>query len=56
MDNDNVYPMNTNLMKYYDTSLFIPKGDFTFNKACYELMVSDILGLCKISKSIVNGR
>mgnify|MGYP006925747094 CR=1 FL=1 len=39
--------MNIDLMKYLDMSLFVPKVNFRFNKACYYFMV-DILGLGKI--------
>ena len=53
MDSDNVNPMNIDLVKYPDTRLFMPKGYFTFNKACYQLMVSDILGLCNISLAVL---
>ena len=44
--NDNLIMMNENLKKYPDASLFVPKSYFTFNKACYDLMVDDILGVC----------
>ena len=31
----------------------MPKGYFTFNKTCYQLMVSDILGLRKTSLQVL---
>ena len=49
LDNDDLIMMNANLKKYSDVNLFMPKSDFTFNKACYDLMVDDILGVCKIT-------
>ena len=53
MDSDNVNPMNINLVKYPDTRLFMSRGCFTFNKAYYQLMVSDVLGLRKISLEVL---
>ena len=47
--NDNLIMMNEKLKKYPDASLFVPKSYFTFNKACYDLMVNDILGVRKIT-------
>ena len=49
MDSDNVNQMNIDLVKYPDARLFMPTGYFAFNKACYQLMVGDILGIHKIS-------
>ena len=53
MDNDNVNPMNIDLVKYLNARLFMPRGYFTFNKACCQLMVDDILGLRKISLKVL---
>ena len=49
LDNDDLNMMNANLKKYPDVNLFMPKSYFTFNKACYDLMVDDILGVRKIT-------
>ena len=46
MDDDHLIMMDANLKKYPDASLFVPKSYFTFNNACYDLMVDDILGVC----------
>ena len=45
--------MNENLEKYPDASLFVPKRYFTFNKACYDLLVDDMLGVRKISLELL---
>ena len=49
MDYDHLIMMIANLKKYPDVSLFVPKSYFTFNKACYDLVVDDILGVRKIT-------
>ena len=49
LDNDDLNMMNGNLKKYPNVNLFMPKSYFTFNKACYDLMVDDILGVRKIT-------
>ena len=51
--NDNLIMMNEKLKKYPDASLFVPKSYFTFNKACYNLMVDDMLGVRKISLELL---
>ena len=45
--------MNENLKKYPDASLFVPKSYFTFYKACYDLMVDDMLGILKITLELL---
>ena len=47
IDDDHLIMMNANLKKYLDAN--VTKSDFTFNKACYDLMVDDILGVRKIT-------
>ena len=53
LENKNLIMMNENLKKYPDASLFVPKSYFTFNKACYDLMVDDILGVRKITLDLL---
>ena len=53
LENENLIMMNENLKKYPNASLFVPKSYFTFNKACYDLMVDDISGVRKITLDLL---
>ena len=53
MDNNNLIMVNENLKQYSDVSLFVPKIYFAFNKVCYDLMVDDMLRVCKITLKLL---